>query len=319
MISVSDLSFEYDGKAVLHDVSFEIKQGSVVALVGPNGAGKTTLMRCLAALHNPVVGDISIDGVDAIENPREVRRRSGYLSDFFGLYDRLTVRQSLLHMAGCQYIPQKHIDARVDKVIRLTGLENYVDATAGTLSRGYRQRLGVALAIVHKPKILLLDEPASGMDPEARSSLSALIRGINEEGTTIIVSSHILAELEDYCSDMLVIRDGRVRKHMVHGAAQSDDTIALYAQILDVNDGHVAFFETHEDISNVKREADGVSFVLKGCEQDIPPFMKDVLNNDIPVVCFEVKKQTLQNAYMDLANEDNLSKGSDSAIDEGDV
>ncbi len=305
LITVSNLSFEYDGKTVLHDVSFEVAENSVVALVGPNGAGKTTLMRCLSALHVPVSGRIKIDGIDALENPREVHRRTGYLSDFFGLYDGLTVRQSLAHMAGCQYIPSKEINARVDEVMKLTGLTSYADSLCSTLSRGYRQRVGVGLAIIHMPKVLILDEPASGMDPEARIALSELIRDLQAQGMTIIVSSHILAELEDYCTDMLVIRQGCVREHLVHEEHKKQEMLGILVKSTGDVKALEHYLNEHEHLSTVEREGEnGFSFMVAGNEEQAASILQDMISQKLPVFSFEVKKKSLQKAYMDLARED---------------
>lgn len=305
MISVSNLAFEYEGKQVLHDVSFNIEQNSVVALVGPNGAGKTTLMRCLAALHVPVSGVIKVDGVNALENPRGVHRNIGYLSDFFGLYDRLTVRQSLVHMAECQYLSAQMIPSRVDEIASITGLTEHMDVKCATLSRGYRQRVGVAMSIIHKPKFLLLDEPASGMDPEARILLSQLILELRDQGMTIMVSSHILAELEDYCTDMLVIRDGRVREHVIHAEHQKKNTMSILIKCIGGAQDCKALLLGRQDVSDITEEGkNGLSFILGGGEEDAAELLQDVMAQKISVLSFEVRKKSLQKAYMDLARED---------------
>jgi ABC-2 type transport system ATP-binding protein len=197
-------------KTALKNVSFTIDKGSITALVGPNGAGKTTLMRCIAALQKPMVGEIYIDGVNILEDPHFAHRNIGYLSDFFGLYDDLSVRNSLTYIA-CSRIPD--LDAALEKVewaIGLTGVESFVEKEISKLSRGMRQRVGIAQAIIHNPKVLLLDEPASGLDPEARYALSNLLLTLNSTGITILVSSHILAELEDYSTEMLVLNNGSI-------------------------------------------------------------------------------------------------------------
>jgi ABC-2 type transport system ATP-binding protein len=210
MITVQHLGYEYMDKTALKNVSFTIDKGSITALVGPNGAGKTTLMRCIAALQKPMVGEIYIDGVNILEDPHFAHRNIGYLSDFFGLYDDLSVRNSLTYIA-CSRIPD--LDAALEKVewaIGLTGVESFVEKEISKLSRGMRQRVGIAQAIIHNPKVLLLDEPASGLDPEARYALSNLLLTLNSTGITILVSSHILAELEDYSTEMLVLNNGSI-------------------------------------------------------------------------------------------------------------
>ena len=209
VLEVSALNFEYPGKRALTDVSFALPHGAVLALVGPNGAGKTTLMRSIAGLDEPMSGSITLDGVDVIAEPREAYRKLGYLSDFFGLYGALTVRQSLLHAAGMHALDAAQQTAAVALTAQRLELTSRLDARTDTLSRGWRQRVAIGQAMVHAPQVLLLDEPAAGLDPEARIGLAALFRQLRAEGMTLIVSSHILAELDQYSSHMLAIKEGR--------------------------------------------------------------------------------------------------------------
>jgi ABC-2 type transport system ATP-binding protein len=219
MIKVEHLVFDYPGVRALNDISFNLSLGSVTALVGPNGAGKTTLMRCLAALEELVAGKIEINGIDVLSDPRNCHRQMGYLSDFFGLYDQLTIRRSLLHAASIHDIQEEWLEKSAAEAAGRLGIADRMETVAGKLSRGLRQRLAIAQAIVHNPRVLLLDEPASGLDPEARHSLAGLFLKLRDEGMTILVSSHILGELEEYSSDMLVIREGRIISHEPVGAA----------------------------------------------------------------------------------------------------
>jgi ABC-2 type transport system ATP-binding protein len=213
MIHVSGLVFDYLGHRALHGVSADIPQGTVTALVGPNGAGKSTLMRCIAGLDTPLAGKITVSGMDVQEHPREVHTQLGYLSDFFGLYQDLTVAQCLTYAAESQRIPAQLVANRVNEVAGYLGLMDKLNSLSSNLSRGQRQRVAIGQAIVHMPKVLLLDEPASGLDPEARSDLSALFRTLNQKGMTLVVSSHILSELDEYCTHILSIREGRVSRH----------------------------------------------------------------------------------------------------------
>jgi ABC-2 type transport system ATP-binding protein len=210
MIGVAHLCFDYPGVRALDDVSFSIGARSITALVGPNGAGKTTLLRCLAALDRPLLGEIVIDGIDVVEEPRECHRRIGYLADVFGLYEELTVRQSLTYVARANRVPADTVAGAVDRAARQLGIADRLEARGNELSRGLRQRLAIAQSIIHLPRVLILDEPASGLDPEARHSLARLFVELRDQGMTLIVSSHVLAELEEYCTDMLILRQGRL-------------------------------------------------------------------------------------------------------------
>src|SRR5690606_30736533 len=193
-----------------HGVSFTVEPGAVLALVGPNGAGKTTLMRCIAALDAPTEGTITVAGVDTRADPRAVHAAIGYLPDFFGLYDELSVRRALTYAALSRGVAKAAAPSAVERAAARVRLSDRLEARAGELSRGLRQRLAIGQTIVHEPRVLLLDEPAAGLDPEARRALSDLILRLAGEGMTIVVSSHILSELEDYSTQMLMIRDGAV-------------------------------------------------------------------------------------------------------------
>ena len=210
VVRVRNLSYEYPGVRALDDVSFTVPRGSVTALVGPNGAGKTTLLRCMAALDQPLEGEIEVDGIDVLEHPRECHRRIGYLSDFFGLYGALTVRQCLTYAASSQGLAQGAIATAGDLTAARLNLTPKLDVASDHLSRGQRQRLAIGQALIHSPGLLILDEPASGLDPEARHELAELFKALRQSGMTLMVSSHILAELDEYSTHMLVMRAGRI-------------------------------------------------------------------------------------------------------------
>jgi ABC-2 type transport system ATP-binding protein len=224
MIEVREVVYDYPAARALHGVSFSVRPGTVLAMVGPNGAGKTTLLRCMAALDEPVTGSINIAGLDTQDDPRGVHVLLGYLPDFFGLYDELSVRRTLLYAARSRGVPAAQSHAAAEAAARRVDLHDRLETRAGELSRGLRQRLAIATTLVHSPRVLLLDEPAAGLDPEARRSLSDLITSLAGEGMTIVVSSHILAELEDYSTEMLMIRDGRVSGSGVIAAGLGSET-----------------------------------------------------------------------------------------------
>ncbi|MFT5448323.1 MAG: ABC-2 type transport system ATP-binding protein [Gammaproteobacteria bacterium] len=261
-IVVKNLIYDYPAHRALHDVSFSVARGSVTALVGPNGAGKTTLMSCLAALARPLSGRIEIDGVDMLGNPREGHRRIGYLKDFFGLYDSLNVRQTLLHAARCQGVSNARSAAVVDEVATALDLTRLLNSAAGELSRGQRQRLAIARTMVHGPPVLLLDEPASGLDPEARHELAMLMRRLQASGVTLLVSSHILAELAEYSTDMMIIRDGRLleQRSLVSHAHQRLLRMELVEPIRQIPE----LLASHALVHGARLDDDGMVFGFSG-------------------------------------------------------
>jgi ABC-2 type transport system ATP-binding protein len=210
MIEIRELVFEYPGHRALAGITLDIVKGSITALVGPNGAGKTTLLRCTAALETPYAGHVTIDGLDTRQAPRAIHAELGYLPDFFGLYDALSVRRCLHYAARAHGLSAGAASGAAERAAARVGLSDRMEQAAGALSRGLRQRLAIAQTIVHEPKVLLLDEPAAGLDPQARRDLSNLLLSLRDSGMTLVVSSHILAELEDYCDRMVIVDHGRI-------------------------------------------------------------------------------------------------------------
>ena len=219
MIEVQNLIVDYPGHRALHGISLHIAAGTVTALVGPNGAGKSTLLRCMTGLESPLTGSVHVAGVDVQEDPRRAHQHMGYLSDFFGLYETLSVAQCLQYAAESQGLSRQTAIQRVHAVAEQLALSDKLGNATRNLSRGQRQRVAIGQAIIHQPQVLLLDEPASGLDPEARSSLSALFRQLHAQGMTLVVSSHILSELDEYCTHILSIREGRISSHEALNAA----------------------------------------------------------------------------------------------------
>lgn len=193
----------------LDGVDLHARAGRVTALVGPNGSGKTTLLLVLAGLLAPDAGTVSIDGYDPVTDGPAARARTGWMPDTFGTWDSLTAREVLRTFAAAYRLPSASVGARVDELLALVHLSEYADRPAAVLSRGQKQRLGLARALVHDPAVLLLDEPASGLDPRSRVDLRELLRRLADEGRTVLVSSHVLSELEEMADDAVFLSRGR--------------------------------------------------------------------------------------------------------------
>jgi ABC-2 type transport system ATP-binding protein len=211
VIAVDNLTKVYGSRTALDHVSFEVPQGEIFGFVGPNGAGKTTTLRILAALLEPTSGTAFVDGTDVAKDPERVHGRLGYMPDFFGVYDRLTVAEYLDFYASCYRQPKARRKVVVDNLLELVDLAERRDQSVDTLSRGLKQRVCLARALVHDPAVLLLDEPASGLDPRARVEMREILKELRSMGKTIVISSHILPELTELCTMIGIIDQGRMR------------------------------------------------------------------------------------------------------------
>ena len=196
---------------VLRDVSFDVAEGEIFGLIGPNGAGKTTTIRIMATLLEPIAGKVEIDGFDVTVDPQQVRRVIGYMPDHAGVYERLTVREYLEFFADAYKVPTAGTTyAVVDAVMELTDLAKLRDKLVATMSKGMKQRLQLARTLLHDPKVLVLDEPASDLDPRARIEIRDLLVELRSMGKTIFLSSHILTELADICTSVAILEQGRL-------------------------------------------------------------------------------------------------------------
>jgi ABC-2 type transport system ATP-binding protein len=210
MIDVHGLHKRYAGRAALRGVDFSVPAGEIFGFVGPNGAGKTTTIRILATLTAADAGSATIGGIPVGQDPHGVRELIGYMPDFFGVYDRLTSEEYLEFYAACHGVARRRRRKVARDLLELVDLSDRTDDQVDTLSRGMKQRLCLARALVHDPQVLLLDEPASGLDPRARVEMRELIRELRRMGKTIFVSSHILPELEELCTWVGFIDDGKM-------------------------------------------------------------------------------------------------------------
>ena len=296
-IVVQNLVFEYPGHRALDQVSFSLPENSITALAGPNGAGKTTLMRCLAALDRPLSGSIHLGEIDVLAQPRECHQQVGYLSDFFGLYNELTVRQCLRFVAGAYAVTDP--EAAIDRTLSELNLEDWQQYRAGELSRGLRQRLGIAQAILHRPRTLLLDEPASGLDPEARGELAGLLVRLKESGISVMVSSHILAELSEYSTHMLILERGRVADFSAI-AADPQEGIKLHIRLAGAHENFTAILTRDTAFSLDKQAGVDAYGSYRGNELQQAKFLRELIKAGLKISVFEHMTQDMQKVYLDI-------------------
>ena len=210
VVSCRGLTKRYGPLFAVRDLDLDVPKGATYGLIGPNGAGKTTTMSVIASLLRPTAGSVRVAGSDPARDPRTVRRRLGYMPDVLGVYDSTTVAEYLEFFAGAYRVPRKQWPALLDGLLELVDLTGKRDAQVNSLSRGMKQRLSLARALVHDPDVLVLDEPASGLDPRARVDLRTLLLTLRDMGKTVLISSHILPELQEVCTDVAIMEGGRL-------------------------------------------------------------------------------------------------------------
>lgn len=209
MITVQGLTKYYGERAAIRDLTFEIQKGEVIGFLGLNGAGKSTTLKILGCVLLPTSGQVTIDGFDVVQDPHEIRKRIGFLPDTPPLYDEMTVGDYLAFVARLRGVPGAQVAARVAEVEKKTALQDAHQSPIFALSHGFRQRVGVAQALVHNPRLLILDEPTGGLDPVQIVEMRSLIRALKGEHT-VLVSSHILSEISQVCDRLLVIQNGEI-------------------------------------------------------------------------------------------------------------
>jgi ABC-2 type transport system ATP-binding protein len=210
IIEIQNLTKRYDGLTALDDLTLDVEEGAVVGFIGPNGAGKTTTMRILTTLLKPTSGRAWVAGYEVTENPQAVRRAIGYMPDFFGVYEDMKVWEYLDFFAACYDIPTVERNGMIDDLLALVDLGHKKDTFVDELSRGMKQRLCLARTLTHDPQVLILDEPASGLDPRARIEMRELLRELKNMGKTIFFSSHILSEVADICTSIAILEAGQL-------------------------------------------------------------------------------------------------------------
>lgn len=217
MVSIENLYVHYGKTEAVRGLNFQIPKGEVFGFIGPNGAGKTSTIKVLATLQKPSKGRACVAGLDVVHAPQAVRQKIGYMPDFFGVYDDLTANEYLHFFAAAYQIDPARRASVVRDVLALTDLSEKTESPVDGLSRGMKQRLGLARVLLHDPDLLLLDEPASGLDPRARIEMRELLKELQSMGKTIIVSSHILHELSQFCTSIGIIEAGQM---VAHGSLQ---------------------------------------------------------------------------------------------------
>ncbi len=313
ILEVHDLCKTYHKakQSTLEHLTFEVESGSIYAFVGPNGAGKTTTIRILATLLGFEHGEVRVGSYRVDTQPHEVRRLLGYIPDEFGLYKKMSVREYLEFFAQCYHVPETQHQQIVDDLLDLVGLSKWREETLVKLSRGMRQRLSVARALVHDPQLIVADEPAAGLDPRARVDLREIFQVLQEMGKTIFLSSHVLRELDDIATHVGILEEGRL---VATGTvdeirAQLQPHRRIHLTLAGPADDAQAWLVRQPGIISVtpleatEKETSELMISLQGGQDEIVQLLSSLVMARFPVLAYVEEKETLESLFLNLTRQ----------------
>lgn len=314
MIETVDLRVDYGDTQAVRDVDLSVARGEIFGLIGPNGAGKTSTIRVLTGLLEPTYGEARIGGIDVFEAPEKVYEIMGYMPDFAPVYDDLTVWEFLDLFAGAYGLEGKEREQRVHECTEIVDLTFKRDDRCGDLSRGMTQRLVLAKTMLSDPELLILDEPASGLDPKARLELRQTLTGLAARGKTILISSHILTELSEFCTSIGIMERGRLvvagriedvikqfaphREFVVEVLADSDDDSSGGEAGEGAVQRAVQQISARDDVRDVSVEQRTIAFTFDGDERAVAALLAELVGNRVPVTAFFERKMDVEGVFM---------------------
>ncbi|HEX9549564.1 MAG TPA: ABC transporter ATP-binding protein [Candidatus Limnocylindrales bacterium] len=309
----------YDRTLAVAGVDLDVAEGEIFGLVGPNGAGKTTTLRILATLLEPTAGDAEIAGWSVRRNPNDVRRVLGFMPDVFGVYDDMRVWEYLDFFGRCYGLTAATRKRVIGDLLELVDLADKRMAYVQGLSRGMQQRLCLAHALVHDPQVLLLDEPASGLDPRARVELRELLRELRALGKTIVISSHILPELEELCTSVAIVDRGRVLASGRIADIEQRLRVGAVLRVRVLADGEVLeaardWFSGQPDVAAAAILPDGtVELGFRGDDAGTAALLRGAVAADIPIASFARAASDLEELFLQVTGQDDPASGGDGA------
>ena len=309
MIEVQNVTKKYNDFIAVNNVSFKIEEGEVVGFLGPNGAGKSTTMNMITGFIEPTTGKIVVNGYDINQKAKQAKKQIGYMPENVPLYMELTVKEFVSYMADLKLVKRKEKKEEINRVIRLTGLEEVKGKLIRNLSRGYKQRVSLAGALVGNPPILILDEPTVGLDPKQVIEIRNLIKSLGKEHT-ILVSSHILSEISQMCNKIMIIDKGKILKIDSTSEIEKQTTDSSEV-IVTVEDPENNFKKLKKLISNIlsievleEKEKETVYSVKYSGEDDMRKILfKECAKEDITIVEMKKKENSLEEAFLKITEE----------------
>ncbi len=301
MIKVESLIKNYGSFCALNNLSFNIDSGEIIGLLGPNGAGKTTLMRIITGFLQASYGDVEVGGYNIFNNPKEVKEMLGYLPENSPLYPEMTVKEYLVFMAKIRGVNKKNINDRLGYVLTATKIEDKLNSIISTLSKGYKQRVGLAQSLIHDPKVLILDEPTVGLDPAQIIEIRDLINKL-KENRTIILSSHILSEVSQVCQRIIILSDGKIVANGTESELLSSISKEHIVNIkVSDNDKAINIIKGIDGVINVNvNKHNGIEVECQKDSDIRANLAKEIVNNNIDLLELKRTKTTLEELFINL-------------------
>jgi ABC-2 type transport system ATP-binding protein len=300
LIELRHLHRYFGPTKAVYDMSFEVYAGEVFGYIGPNGAGKTTSMRILATLDEPTYGDALVDGFSVVDDPDRVRRRLGFMPDYFGTYQNVNVAEYLDFFARAYGLRSYERKRAVDFVMEFTMLDRLADKPIDGLSKGMKQRLCLGRTMIHDPAVLILDEPAAGLDPRARIELRDMIVRLAEHGKTVLISSHILTELAEMCHRVGIIEQGRLLAvgsvEEISGQTATRSEVRL--RVLSNSDELAAWLSSRDDIGDLALRNGHIVLTHDGGPEEQARLLREVVEAGFAVVEFASKTKSLEDVFL---------------------
>lgn len=308
MIEIKGLTKKYGDFYALNNLDLTLHEGTVFGFVGANGAGKSTTFLILATLLQPTAGEVFINGVNVRENPEKVRTMIGYMPDFFGVYDQLKTDEYLDFYGASYGIPESERQKLIPQLLELVNLSDKRYTYVDLLSRGMKQRLCLARSLIHDPSVLILDEPASGLDPRARVEMREILKTLKKMGKTILISSHILPELAEMCDEIGIIDSGKLIAHgsVAEIQAQLKGEKEIYVRFAGSAEQALSFFEaeSHAHSIALTDQPNELSFIYNGTEEEQINLLKRAILQSIPILSFREHVTNLEDVFMEITKGD---------------
>ncbi|VYU30235.1 ATP-binding cassette domain-containing protein [Clostridium tertium] len=305
MLVIKNLEKSYGNFKALNGVNLEIKKGEIFGFIGPNGAGKSTTMKIISGLLSADSGEVYVDGIDAIKDNKALKDKIGYMPDFFGVYDNLKAIEYLEFYASIYGILGDEARELAMDLLELVNLKDKWDANVDGLSRGMKQRLCLARCLVHNPELLILDEPASGMDPRARYEMKGILKNLREMGKTIIVSSHILSELGEICTRIGIIKNGSI---VCEGTVEevmlmASGTAPINITVMEDPDKAIAVLREIPEVKEMSVDENKITASIVGGDREARDILKTLVSKDIPVISFSRAAGNLEEVFIQITEE----------------